>query len=255
MRESDWNRWWARIGPTRPPRRTAFTLVELLVVIAIILLLVTLLLPSLTLAREAARRAVCVANLHHLALAEALYAQDNENWTTRLRYGAYPDEDDRYGYTPWYDDPSAFGNGQWGKLGLGMLVPDYAPDGHLFWCPSQTSHSSHSGYDNPVLGWHNFGKQLGQGSPEIGGRPDVICSYWARSSQKLLERPKAICGDLWYWTHSWRCHMQEGVSNAYTDGAALWFARADPDHTWWMNQANGWEPQIVEIWEVLDEQR
>ena len=47
----------------------AFTLVELLVVIAIIGILVALLLPAIQAAREAARRAQCQSNLKNIALA------------------------------------------------------------------------------------------------------------------------------------------------------------------------------------------
>ena len=49
-----------------------FTLIELLVVIAIIALLVSILLPSLTKAKELARRAVCGVNLHSIGLAMAM---------------------------------------------------------------------------------------------------------------------------------------------------------------------------------------
>ena len=64
--------------PVRTHR--GFTLIELLVVIAIIALLVSILLPSLSKAKDLARRAVCLANTHHIGLGVQLYAQENDGW-------------------------------------------------------------------------------------------------------------------------------------------------------------------------------
>lgn len=53
----------------------AFTLLELLVVVAIIALLMTILVPSLSRTHEQARRSVCAANLHDLSHSLYMYAQ------------------------------------------------------------------------------------------------------------------------------------------------------------------------------------
>ena len=60
-------------------RRFAFTLVELLVVVAVIAILVSILLPVLSKARYQARLAVCAGGLHQNGIASAAYASANRN--------------------------------------------------------------------------------------------------------------------------------------------------------------------------------
>jgi prepilin-type N-terminal cleavage/methylation domain-containing protein len=61
-------------------KRKAFTLIELLVVVAIIALLISILLPSLSRARELAKRAVCASNLRGIGQGMHIYANDNQEW-------------------------------------------------------------------------------------------------------------------------------------------------------------------------------
>lgn len=58
--------------------RGGFTLVELLVVVAIIAILASMLMPALSRAREAGRRAVCASNLRQVGMSLQMYADESD---------------------------------------------------------------------------------------------------------------------------------------------------------------------------------
>jgi len=81
------------------PHRRAFTIVELLVVMAIMLLLFSILLPSMKRSRFVARETVCASNYGQVVMACTLYGSD--------AFGLYPNPpiDRSMGLNPWGYNP------------------------------------------------------------------------------------------------------------------------------------------------------
>jgi prepilin-type N-terminal cleavage/methylation domain-containing protein len=69
---------------SRARHRRAFTLLELLVVIAIIAILAALLLPALTRAQARARRVQCLSNLRQISIALHVFVTDHDRFPWRL---------------------------------------------------------------------------------------------------------------------------------------------------------------------------
>ena len=80
-----------------PMSQRAFTLVELLVVVAIIALLVSILLPALSKATEQARSAVCKSDLTQWGLAAVIYTQNYDGIMVTHRGASLPSG----GYDSW----------------------------------------------------------------------------------------------------------------------------------------------------------
>jgi prepilin-type N-terminal cleavage/methylation domain-containing protein len=110
-------------------RCAAFTLIEVLVVVAIIALLLAILLPSLSRAKEKARQAMCLSNLKQQGIGCAAYSAENRAflpWAGHFRYvlaeGTF--------------EVGAPGN-RWTQVNNGALYPKYVGKTlEIFYCPS-----------------------------------------------------------------------------------------------------------------------
>jgi len=75
------------VKPGATSANQAFTLVEMLIVIAVIAILAAIILPVLGRAKESARRTACASNLKQWAFAFHCYVEDNEQYIPREGYG------------------------------------------------------------------------------------------------------------------------------------------------------------------------
>jgi type II secretory pathway pseudopilin PulG len=114
------------------PRGAAFTLMELLVVIATIAVLASLMMPALGRAQAMGRSSACLSNLRQIGVAWHLYLGDHGD--------RFPDRRDLKrdlvgGYQPWSTWPKSDPRAGWSAVVLGSLLPSKA----VWQCPGVIS--------------------------------------------------------------------------------------------------------------------
>lgn len=122
-------------------RRSAFTLLELLIVVAVIALLIAILLPGLDAARRHSKRSVCATNLHQIAVGWEMYLQDYDgdflqDGNMERNFGGRQGNGDLIGPDGGF---SAFGPNINKPLNPYLKLPEILNQGgEVFFCPADT---------------------------------------------------------------------------------------------------------------------
>lgn len=178
--------------------KNRFTLIELLVVVAIIGILASLLLPSLSRAREKARRAVCLSNQKQFGAVVTMYAESSDG---RLINGAKGNDASGADHTIW--------------LGHFMRDKMYEYDFpyESFYCPNMKEMNKQEG------------SQMMIGYSYLGARYKLISAYnyelpvrlTDESSYPLVTDINDLSTDL-NWTGV--AHMKGGGTNGKKEGTS-----------------------------------
>lgn len=233
------------------PRRHAFTLVELLVVVGIIGLLVGILLPVLGRAREASRRASCLSSLRQVGLIVQAYGANNEG---RVPIGY------RSGFKQFNSMVYSGTSGKFCLFGILYLNKMMDPPDPFF-CPANEDPQS------------NYNSESNPWPPKANPTRNCFVGYGFRPEHQLVDEfhlsatpgfvptltsfgTKAILADLTASVERVDRRHQDGVNVLYADFSGGWVDRSRfqtplsscitvPDKA-----ANPYQDQI---WEILDQ--
>ena len=155
----------------RPPRPRAFTLVEIVVVLAIVALLSAILLPSLARARGSGRAASSMSNLRQMTIAAHQYATYFDAWPAAIRY----EHDGAFTTVAWDWAQANDGTGEPGPL---WQFTDHPT--RVMQCPEFHGHSTFGSdpftgynYNTSYLGGEATFPQVGWDAVRPGLRPHV----------------------------------------------------------------------------------
>ncbi len=231
-------RAFAAVGTTRVACGRAFTLVELLVVMAVIALLVGLLLPALGASREAGRSAACLSNLRQCGIALAAYAADEAG---RLPL-AYDYNHPSGRFVEW--DFATDYSGPQPTVRPGLLWQGRG-DGRVQQCPSYDGRSNtiadpYTGYNyntSYLGGFRQFGQIDFVASAQLervrdpAGTAAFGDGQYEAGANKFMRAPRAMVGQpdapldagftgRWAGTQGFRHHGGAVTQTAHVDGHA-----------------------------------
>jgi prepilin-type N-terminal cleavage/methylation domain-containing protein/prepilin-type processing-associated H-X9-DG protein len=224
----------------------AFTLVELLVVIAVIAILAALLLPALDRANSKAWRVQCLNNQRQLSLAWHTYSDDNQG---RLPANGYGSNSKLWVVGREHIQPEAFVNPSYLLDPQYALFADYLRALKVYKCPADHTTISYGGQDQPRLRNYALNAYFNWESPP--GDDYTSAGYW--TFQKISDcapfdpshlytfmdtSPENICFSAfvlfmdsggWFWHRPSIEHDSATGTAAFADGHVEAHRWRDPD--------------------------
>jgi prepilin-type N-terminal cleavage/methylation domain-containing protein/prepilin-type processing-associated H-X9-DG protein len=195
-----------------PDNRRAFTLVELLIVIAIIAILAALLLPALSKAKVSSERISCLNNLRQIDVFMALYTGDNNEVFPAHRNQGLSTDDASISVTNWWGTTITADNGHDTKLFHDPALKGPRIDDGVAWEWKFDCHEVGYGYNGYFLGHHPYGEEVAN----IGGVSFTIGATFKRSAV-VNPAENLVLGD------------KEPYGNPPVWGGSLWWATACMD--------------------------
>ena len=135
----------------RGRRRRAFSLMELIIVLAVTVVLTGLLLPVLSQVRENVNRVVCASNLRQMGLAFVMYDRDNSNNLPYAHVLRWKDPDPRELMAASLSERRDPETGEaWDGIGL-LFSEGYCAAVDCYYCPSHRGEHTFDVYVNAWL--------------------------------------------------------------------------------------------------------
>lgn len=215
---------------TRSGRQKAFSLVELLIVIAIIAMLTGILVPSLGRAKSMAKRMSCLSNMRNMVIAANEYATVNDG-SFPVAYYRPPADTSKYVYVSWdfrYRTDGKIDPGLLWSIGQNLKVQQ---------CPSYEGPANWPGGDR-YTGYNYNTSYIGHGEYEAIFAPAKIrqvkdpsrCAIfgdgeYSGGANKFMRSPFGCPGDS---TFSSRSAGTQGFRHLHTTNAGFCDGHAEP---------------------------